>query len=29
VSIQALFGRVGYCRPPLANETEADSIECP
>ena len=29
-SIQAIFGRAGYCRPLIAPETEADSIDmCP
>jgi hypothetical protein len=28
-SIQALFGRPGYCRPLQATETEADSLVCP
>jgi hypothetical protein len=28
VSIQALFGRAGYCRSPLETESELDSIEC-
>jgi hypothetical protein len=28
-SIQALFGRAGYCRSPTETESEIDSIACP